>query len=746
MKKLYTLLLGFFLIAGNTSFAQLILPQFNPVEKQEISSKEEDSSPLTYNNGNGIYYNRSYTEKDGEITIVTGQDVWFVEKSKKGWGKPLRLLREDDLAGENLIVGTNKTGSRIYVFNAESVGDSLYRRLYYLDKAEKKYKWSAPTEVIIPGLKYGSDFIHFYINPEETAILVSKPPKGRSNDEDLFVSLKDEQGNWGPIIDLGKTINTNRFELGSFLTNDLKTIYFSSEGHGGFGGADIFVSMRLDDSWQNWTKPLNLGEPINSMDYDAFFIMANANEVYFTSDRGDIHSNIYKGSVTGEVVLAQTDSLKALFIHKGKPAVGITFNINDGEGNLISRVITDDKGVFQFEKLKGEEDFVVTIDGEDSDFVGSRIYFLDEENNKSDRYVYTKSGLFVKSKDLGSSEVVQGKFTYNSLPSINTALVVLDENGFPLDTIYTDENGNFTYTVLNLETGFSLVPLNMTDDDFINADIYLIDKEGNKLETLRPRKFHSLLIEDVELVDDNETTSAPTNEGVFVFKSIPALNTGLVVKDHNGVPLDTMYTDDKGKFNYSFLNLVDGFSLTPLDMSEDEFVNVDIYLTDKQGRRLISLSPDELYILELNGEEIALVEYNPNEKPSGIDVENVEGAGLEISAWKRGTAESKTIYFEFQEAELKKSERNKLSVPASIVKLDPSRKIILTGHTDSIGEEAVNYSVGLARASSVRDYLISQGVASSRIDILSKGEKNPSADNSTAAGRVQNRRVEIKVK
>jgi OOP family OmpA-OmpF porin len=46
----------------------------------------------------------------------------------------------------------------------------------------------------------------------------------------------------------------------------------------------------------------------------------------------------------------------------------------------------------------------------------------------------------------------------------------------------------------------------------------------------------------------------------------------------------------------------------------------------------------------------------------------------------------------------------------------------------------------------VRDYLISQGVASSRIDILSKGEKNPSADNSTAAGRVQNRRVEIKVK
>ena len=86
-------------------------------------------------------------------------------------------------------------------------------------------------------------------------------------------------------------------------------------------------------------------------------------------------------------------------------------------------------------------------------------------------------------------------------------------------------------------------------------------------------------------------------------------------------------------------------------MSEDEFVNVDIYLTDKQGRRLISLSPDELYILELNGEEIALVEYNPNEKPSGIDVENVEGAGLEISAWKRGTAESKTIYFEFQEAE-----------------------------------------------------------------------------------------------
>ena len=642
MKRLYSFLLICFIISGNVLFAQLLLPQFNPVHKQTtFSSEEEDGNLIVCNNGTSIFYNRTYTEKDGENIIATAQEIWFATQGKSGWEKPYRLLREDDLPGENLIVGANETGTRIYVFNALPGKDTLYRRLYYLDKAEKKYKWTKPTEVIIPGFNYGNDFVHFYINPDETAILVSKPPQGNSNDEDLFVSLKDEKGNWGSLINLGKDINTKRFELGSFITNDLKTIYLSSEGHGGYGSADIFVSMRLDDSWQNWTKPLNLGEPINSIDYEAFFTMSNGNEIYFTSDRDDLHNNIYRGTFTGQLVLANNDSLKGLFINKGKPVAGATFLVSDSKGDKVADVTTNSRGVFKFEKLKGEESYLVKIEEEDPDFVGSKIYFLSEKDEKKDRYVYNEEGVFVNSKDLGVKEIFQGVFNYNSLPAVKTGLVVYDENGFPLDTIYTDEKGNFTYTVLDLETGFSLVPLNMTEDDFINADIYLLDPEGNRLKTLSPRKFHKLAIDDTELV--------------------------------------------------------------------------------------------EVQTKEIN-------------KAPGIDLENVEGAEQEIAAWEGSAEDSKTIYFDFQEAHLNKGEQNKLSLLVSLIRLDNKRKIILTGHTDDSGEESVNYSYGLARAAAVRSYLVSEGVPDQNIEVLSEGEKKPKADNSTRKGRVLNRRVEIRVK
>ena len=642
MKKLKSITFILFSMTYNVLFAQVYLPQFNPVQKNtSFSSEEEDGNPILTNNGASIFYNRTYIEEDGESIIATAQEIWFATKGKKGWEKPYRLLREDDLPGENIIVGANEEGTRIYVFNALPDKDTLYQTLYYLDKAQEKYKWSKPTEVIIPGLSYGNEFIQFSVNSKENAILISKPPEENSTDIDLFISLKDENGNWSPISSLGKEINSRRIELGSFITNDLKTIYFSSEGHGGYGAADIFVSMRLDDSWESWTKPVNLGEPVNSIDYETFFAITEGNEIYFTSDRDELTSNIYHGTVSGKFVLAIRDSLKGLFVNKGKPVKGANLQVADRKGNKVADVTTSANGTFKFEKLKGEDNYLVKMKEEDPEFVGSKIYFLNEKDEKTDRYVYSEEGLFVNSKDLGDSVTVQGVFNYNSLPAIKTGLIVFDENSFPLDTIFTDEKGNFTYTVLDLETGFSLVPLNMTEDDFINADIYLLDADGSRLKTISPRKFHTLAIDDLELVDEK------------------------AIRDN-----------------------------------------------DVQG----------------------------------IDIENVKGAQQGVTAWEGSAAESKTIYFGFEEIQLKAEEQNKLSVPVSLIRLDKEKKIILTGHTDDSGEDSVNYSYGLKRASAVRDYLVSEGVPSQNIEVRSEGEKSPIADNSTKAGRVKNRRVEIKVK
>lgn len=76
---------------------------------------------------------------------------------------------------------------------------------------------------------------------------------------------------------------------------------------------------------------------------------------------------------------------------------------------------------------------------------------------------------------------------------------------------------------------------------------------------------------------------------------------------------------------------------------------------------------------------------------------------------------------------------------------DPNHSVEVTGHTDNIGSEEVNQRISVARAQAVADYLMSKGIAASRIEVSGKGESLPVTTNSTAAGRALNRRVEIKI-
>lgn len=72
-------------------------------------------------------------------------------------------------------------------------------------------------------------------------------------------------------------------------------------------------------------------------------------------------------------------------------------------------------------------------------------------------------------------------------------------------------------------------------------------------------------------------------------------------------------------------------------------------------------------------------------------------------------------------------------------------KLNLTGHTDNIGSEAYNDRLGLSRAQSTRDYLVSKGFPANMIHITSRGESEPAATNETDSGRAQNRRTEIEI-
>jgi len=102
--------------------------------------------------------------------------------------------------------------------------------------------------------------------------------------EDLYMSFLQDNGTWSEPGNLGSTVNTKFQEMTPRLADDQVTLFFSSNGHGGYGGRDIFVTKRLDDTWENWTTPTNLGRKVNTKGVElSYFIPSNGDFAYMVS-------------------------------------------------------------------------------------------------------------------------------------------------------------------------------------------------------------------------------------------------------------------------------------------------------------------------------------------------------------------------------------------------------------------------------------------------------------------------------
>lgn len=185
------------------------------------------------------------------------------------------------------------------------------------------------------------------LSPDKQDLYFASRRQGGLGGIDIYVCHLKPDGHWGPAQNLGPGINTAGDDQCPFIHADNQTLYFTSNGWPGYGGNDLFYTRK--DPAGNWSKPLNLGYPVNTInDEGTLFIAADGKTAYYASDRSDSKGShdIYSFELRPEVRAIKTLWVKGQVTDiKTKQGLPSSVELTDLTTNqVITHVPTDETG------------------------------------------------------------------------------------------------------------------------------------------------------------------------------------------------------------------------------------------------------------------------------------------------------------------------------------------------------------------------------------------------------------------
>jgi peptidoglycan-associated lipoprotein len=313
-----------------------------------VNSRFSDFSP-SFGNGeySELYFTSSrsggFSNKIDDRTGETFTDLYSSKLNKKGkWSVPLILPEPVNSEGNEGSVALNKRGTTMYFTKCDVQKKKALGCNIYVSKRKGKI-WGAPTLLQIK-VDSNTTLGHPTINEDESILIFSSDLRGGYGGKDLWIVKQQKRGKWSDPVNLGPAVNTKGDEMFPFLHSD-GTLYFSSTGHIGMGGFDIFKSTT--DENDSYSSITNLKYPVNSSGHDFGMIIENSGERgYLTSDRkgGKGGDDIYQFELP-PLILA----LKGVITDSKSGAILTNTNVvlSSSEGVAIETK-TDNTGSYTF--------------------------------------------------------------------------------------------------------------------------------------------------------------------------------------------------------------------------------------------------------------------------------------------------------------------------------------------------------------------------------------------------------------
>ena len=533
-----------------------------------------------------------------------------------------------------------------------------------------------------------------HIAYQETSIAVANDSSvyfvsdriGGQGGKDIWSCTWKKKNKYKYLKNLGPAINTPYDEEAVYVTPDGKTLYFSSNGHEGMGGFDVYKIEKLDNG--KWSNPVNLGYPINSP----------ANELFYEPT---------------------ADSMIAL----------MSTTRDGGFGGLdIHKVVKDPRIPFEL--------YGLVTDIKDSSVLSATVSIY---NYKTDELIAsaaqdTANKMYSVLLEDGGALVAQ--IDAPGYRTLKDTLECPKVRHTRMEANYELEKLKYPFTlygnIIDIKTGLPLqadVAFTPVDNDTLvlhrvtsnaasgNYSITFEDKTKLMMNVSAPDYYTYQ-----EVIDMKKNPNDSQRKDITLKSSkITYYLTGFIYDEESGDIIT-------GKVSFTKPGESESFAVSKLDTATNKYI--------------ISVEDIGPYIVEVNSEGYFFVngvqEFTPD---STLELRN-----FTLKKMKTGAKiVVENILFNTGKSTLKPSSYEPLNKLADLLIENKNVRIEVSGHTDNVGSASINKKLSKARALSVRNYLLSRGVEEDRVEFAGYGFDQPIADNSTKEGRAQNRRVEIKV-
>lgn len=347
---------------------------FDPKSLNGVSSNKDEFLPLISPDGEMALYTRRYMKQDMNSIAAKDVDEFSFSKILSPPGSEFEVFDEGSAMPSPFNEGKDQGGVTITIDNKHlylsiceftRINNQPYKNCDLYTSSLINDKWTAPINMG-PNINGKNTWEgQPSISADGKILYFASAREGGYGGLDIYYSVKDANGNWSKAVNLGNTINTSGNEKSPFIHTDSQTLYFSSDGHIGMGGFDIFYSKQ--DDFGKWSMPVNIGFPINTEEDDLGFVVStDGKKAYFSSNKlsgkggWDIYSfELYEQARPEKVVFMKGQ----LVDNKGEVLTDAKVSVKSTKTAKVTEGMVDkNTGDYALAvAVKKDEDLLVTV-------------------------------------------------------------------------------------------------------------------------------------------------------------------------------------------------------------------------------------------------------------------------------------------------------------------------------------------------------------------------------------------------